>query len=116
MTLLEYLNKQPEGEEVTVCDNVYDMETYFYATHGDNLDEWDSLMNRLANVVEVLDIGPSVVVNFWDVIDRHRYALLHEQAYYADASTEDIMDDLDMVLAGNVSERWFEKFVKILEQ
>lgn len=114
MTLLEYLNKQPEGEEVTVCDDVYDMETYFYANHDSaDLDEWDSLMNRLANVVEVLDIGPSVVVNFWDVIDKHRDALLREGA---EASTEDIMEDLDRILAGNVSERWFEKFVKILEQ
>lgn len=111
MTLLEYIRTCPEGDEITVWDNDWDMETYFYNQADD---DWDRAMMKLAsklNVIEVQDDG--VVVDFYDLIERNQPALEKSDLFY-DTDVDAIMEDMDNILAGYVSEEWLSRFVDCL--
>jgi hypothetical protein len=111
MTLKEYLLECPEGEEITVWDNDWDMEAYFC---NQTDDAWDQAMMDLAsklNVIEVHDDG--VIVDLYDLIGRNQPAL-EESGLFYDADVDAIMEDMENVLAGNVSEAWLVKFVDCL--
>ena len=53
-TLYDYLLLQKDGAEVTVLDNVYDIETYFYNQPND---EWDNIMFDLAKKLQIVKIS-----------------------------------------------------------
>ena len=111
MTLEEYIHTCPEGDEITVWDNDWDMETYFYNQADD---DWDRAMMKLAsklNVIEVQDDG--VVVDLYDLIERNQPALEKSDLFY-DTDVDTIMEDMDNILAGYVSEEWLSKFVDCL--
>lgn len=42
MTLYDYLELMPDGEELTVWDKDYDIETYFYGGQPDKNDKEDT--------------------------------------------------------------------------
>ena len=68
-TLYDYLLLQKDGAEVTVLDNVYDIETYFYNQPND---EWDNIMFDLAKKLQIVKINDGVVtVNLSDLIERN---------------------------------------------
>ena len=111
MTLKEYLLKTPKGEEITVWDNTYDIEVYFY-----NQDEtyWDTLMMELADKLNVVDItNDGVVVDMYDLIERN-IADIEAADLFVSADVDDIMDDIENILAGYVSEAWLERFIDSL--
>lgn len=109
MTLYEILPKN--GDETTVIDNVYDMETYFYYT--ENGDAWDNAMMDLAKLLQVVEPNHNgtVMVDFTSLIEPKLPEL---DDMFIDCDMDAIMEDMDRILAGNVSEKWLIKFVDIL--
>lgn len=113
MTLYEYL-QQTTDWEVTVWDKDYDLETYFYKTDGK--DKWDKAMNNLAKLLTVSRFGKDgLVVNLAEVIESKIPELAKADLFIV-CKIDYIMNDIDKILAGNVSEGWFEKFVKALSR
>lgn len=113
MTLYEYL-QQTTDWEVTVWDKDYDIETYFYKTDGK--DRWDKAMNDLAKLLTISRFSKDgLVVNLAEVIKK-KLPQLSEADLFIICKIEPIMDDIDNILAGYVSENWFEKFVEVLSK
>ena len=113
MTLYEYL-KQTRDWEVTVWDKDYDVETYFYKTDGK--DKWDKAMNDLAKLLTISQFNKDgLVVNLTEVIEK-KIPQLKEADLFIRCNIDAIMNDIDNILAGNVSENWLEKFVNVLSK
>lgn len=112
MKLYEYLDLMPEGEELTVWDKDYDMETYFYG--GEPEDEWDKAMSDLSKLLTVEEIkNNGVTVNLSEIIES-KTDKLDKANLFIECDIDSIMDDIDNILAGNVSEEWMEEFVVAL--
>lgn len=113
MTLYEYL-QQTTDWEVTVWDKDYDIETYFYKTDGK--DKWDKAMNDLAKLLTISRFSKDgLVVNLAEVIEK-KIPQLKEADLFIKCKIEPIMNDIDNILAGCVSEGWLEKFVEALSK
>lgn len=113
MTLYEYLENTNDWE-VTVWDKDYDMETYFYKTEGK--DKWDKAMNDLAKLLTISRFGKDgLVVNLYEVIEK-KIPQLEKADLFNVCKIDWIMNDLDAILAGNVSEDWFAEFVEVLSK
>lgn len=111
MTLKDYLLECPEGEEITVWDRDWDMEVYFY---NQTDDAWDRAMMDLASKLNIVDVrNDGVIVDLYDLVERNNEALEASGLFY-DPDTDAIMEDMDNILAGYVSEEWLEKFVSCL--
>ena len=114
MTLYEYL-EQTTDSEVTVWDKDYDIETYFYKTIGKE-DKWDKAMNDLAKLLTISRFSKDgLEVNLAEVIEK-KIPQLKEADLFIKCTVGAIMDCIDSVLAGNVSESWLEKFVETLSK
>lgn len=112
MTLSEFIKSVPEGTEVTVYDDEYDMETYFYNDRPE--DDWDRAMWKLAKALTVSSHKEySAFVNLSEIVRSH-LAGLDEAGLFIKCDTDAIMDDMMNILAGNVSERWLTKFADVL--
>jgi len=114
MTLFDYLQKMDNDSELTVSDDVYDTETYFY-NDSDTKDIWNLSMVELSKkltVVQITDNG--VTVNLSDVIARNLKALKRAELFIR-CDIDNIMYDIDNILSGLVSEQWLEKFVSTLK-
>ena len=113
MTLYEYL-EQTTDWEVTVWDKDYDLETYFYKTEGK--DKWDKAMNDLAKLLTISRFSrDGLVVNLAEVIEK-KIPQLKEADLFIVCKIDPIMNDIDNILAGCVSEGWLEKFVEVLSR
>ena len=113
MKLYEYIDLMEEGQELTVWDKDYDMETYFYSDK-DEEDGWQNSMLKLSKLLTITEIRTNgVVVNLSDVIDE-KIDKLKETDLFIRCDIDAIMDDIQNILAGYVSEKWMEKFVGIL--
>lgn len=115
MTLYDYLKACKDGEEVTVWDRDYDIESYFYnETNTEDLDLWNESMielSKLLNVEKVQNNG--VIVNLAEVIE-YKLEDLEEANLFVECDIDLIMDDIMAILSGNVSEEWMEDFVEVL--
>ena len=108
MTLYEYV-KQSSDWENTVFDKDYDLEVYFYK---DEKDRWDKAMAELAKLLTVTEVGRNgVTVNLSEIIEKKIDKL---DKLFISTDIDDIMYDMENILAGNVPESWLEKFVKEL--
>lgn len=113
MILYDYLKLMPEGEELTVWDKNYDMETYFYG--GKPKDKWDKAMSNLSKLLTIEEIrNNGVTVNLSKTIEN-RIEELNNANLFIRCDIDSIMDDIDNILAGNVSEDWMDEFVSILK-
>ena len=113
MTLYDYLNLMPEGEELTVWDKDYDMETYFYGGKPD--DAWDKAMSDLSQLLTITEIrSGGVIVNLSEIIEN-KLDSLDKADLFIRCDIDSIMDDIDNILAGYVSENWMERFVAALK-
>ena len=113
MTLYDYLELMPEGEELTVWDKDYAMETYFYGGKPD--DKWDKAMSDLSKLLTIEEIrNNGVTVNLSEIIEN-KLENLNKADLFIKCDIDSIMDDIDNILAGNVSENWMEQFVSVLK-
>jgi len=111
MTLKDYLMQTSEGEEITVWDDTYDIEVYFYNQTGD---AWDDAMMDFASKLDIVDVKNSgVVVDMYGLIERNIDAL-EASDLFIHPDVDSIMDDMENILAGYVSEDWLVKFVSCL--
>ena len=114
MTLYDYLSLMPDLEEVTVWDNDYDVETYFYGGKYSK-EKWDNAMFDLSKLLTIKQIKTDgVMVNLAEVIEKN-IAKLEKADLFIHCDIDSIMDDIDNILAGYVSEEWLEEFVKVLQ-
>lgn len=110
MTLYEYLQSY-QDDELTVWDADYDMETYFYKDTSD--DEWDKAMVELSKLLTVTSTSAGgVSVNLSQLIESKIDKL---GDLFNICEIDEIMDGMDLILAGNVSERWMTNFVEALK-
>ena len=113
MTLYDYLKLMPEGEELTVWDKDYDIETYFYGGKPD--DKWDKAMSDLSKLLTIEEIrNNGVTVNLSEMIEN-KLENLDKADLFIRCDIDSIMDNIDNILAGNVSENWMEQFVAALK-
>ena len=113
MTLAEYIIASNE-DEITVTDEHYDMETYFYPF--DSYDRWNRLMQKFSEMLTVKEINHgTVVVNISEVINNKMESLKQADLFMR-CSLDVVMSSIEEILAGNVSEKWFEKFVNAMEE
>ena len=111
MTLQEYMNNTKDWE-ITVWDKDYDIETYFYV--NENKDNWDKSMDKLAGLLNITEFSKEgVTVNLSEVIEKS-IPRLKNSGLFVVCDIDSIMGDIAAILAGNVSEAWFEEFVAVL--
>lgn len=119
MKLYDYLELMKEYDELTVWDDTYFMETYFYSEHifeeNSELDSWDKSMGELAKLLTIKEIREhGVVVNLTELVEN-KMKELEQAKLFIHCDIDSIMCDMDNILAGYVSESWMEKFVNILK-
>lgn len=114
MKLYDLLEVCEDGCEIVVLDENYDVETYFYSGTGGDL--WDEAMLRLAKLLDIVNIKYTlaVEVNLSEII-VNKIEELKKADLFIECDIDSIMDDIDNILAGNVSEKWLDRFVKVLE-
>lgn len=114
MKLYDYLVTLEEGTELTVWDKEYDIESYFYNDEPDD-DNWQTSMLELAKLLEVTEVKErGVIINLSDVIEK-KLDELKEAELFRRCTTDSIMDNIEGILSGYVSEEWFKKFVDVLK-
>lgn len=110
MKLSQYLSKCPVGEEVTVFDTDIDIEVYFYNCKST---KWDKACFSIASKLEVKEVGCNgVTVNLSELIEHN---LKNLKGLFKIYDVEEIVCDMENILAGYVSERWIEEFANRLE-
>ena len=114
MKLYDYI-KQTEDWENTVFDKDYDIEVYFYKNDDEELDSWDKSMENLSKLLTVDSISKNgVTVNLSELIES-KLENLKKANLFIRTDIDSIMDCIESVISGNVSEEWMEEFVKTLE-
>lgn len=112
MKLIDVINKHEDGDEVTVWDNTYDLELYFYK--NDDQDEWNKAMNKIASVLEVVEErDDGVVVDLYSLINKHLLEFKKLDLFFH-YDVDFIMDSIEFIFSGNVSETWINKFADVL--
>ena len=103
-----------KGTEITVVDKDYYMECYFYS--GEATDSWDKSLQELAKMLDIIEIKNNFVVetNMSELIEKNINAL-EKADLFKECDVDSIMEDMDNILAGYVSERWMQNFVKVLK-
>ena len=113
MKLYEYLELMPEGEELTVWDKDYDMETYFYG--GEPCNKWDKAISNFSKLLTIEEInGNGVTVNLSEIIEN-KLENLSKANLFVECDIDSIMGDIENILAGSVNENWMEQFVAALK-
>ena len=113
MKLCEYLDLMPDNGELSVCDKDYFVEAYFYG--GKPSDKWGALMGELAKQLTILRIHRTgVTVNLSEIIEKHMDKL-EEMDLFTNYDIDSIMENIESILAGNVSEDWMEQFIAALK-
>lgn len=114
MTLYEYI-RQTEDWETTVFDKDYDTESYFYKNnHNEKLDNWDKSMEKLSKLLTVENISEhGVTVNLSELIES-KMENLKEAKLFRRTNIDAIMNDIEAIISGYVSEEWMEEFVNAL--
>ena len=112
MKLYDYLTTLEEGTELTVWDKEYDIESYFYNDEAD--DDWQTSMLELAKLLDVIEVKKyGIVVNLSEVIEK-KLNELKEADLFIKCNIDSIMNDMQNILSGYVSEEWFKEFVDVL--
>lgn len=114
MKLYDYLKTLEEGTELTIWDEEYDIESYFYNDEAD--DEWQDSMLELAKVLEIREIKErGVVVNLSELIEK-KIDLLKETDLFHKCTVDSVMSSIEGIISGYVSEEWFKRFVDVLKR
>ena len=118
MTLYDYISLMPDGEELTVWDKDYDIEVYFYGGKPDKNDKWEMAIDELSHLLTIERINSrGVTINLSEVIEKHINKIKEMELFYYDEwGINEIMEEIESILAGNTSEEWLEIFVDILSE
>lgn len=115
MKLYDYIQQAKDWEN-TVFDEDYDIEVYFYKNDdNEEMDSWDKSMEKLSKLLTVNSISKNgVIVNLSELIES-KLENLGKANLFIETDIDLIMDSIESIISGNVSEKWMEKFVKALE-
>lgn len=118
ITLYDYMTEHPEIEEFTVYDKDYDIEIYFYSDILNEDNSWDDNMVMISDCLIVTDSkGDKVWVDLADTIERSIKAEKRKfSKLFCSLDIDDIMDDIESIFAGNVSEEWLTQFAMYLRR
>lgn len=115
MRLYDYI-KQSEDWENTVFDEDYDIEVYFYKNDDEELDSWDKSMEKLSKLLTVSNVSKhGVTVNLSKVIES-KMENIGKVGLFRVVDIDLIMDNIEAIISGNVSEDWMEDFVRALSE
>lgn len=113
MTLCSYMSLVKDEEEIAVRDSEYDMEAYFYGGKPD--DKWSEEMKNFSKKLSIKEIKKNgIVVNLSKVIERSLNEIQKTDLFNQN-DLDSIMDSMEFVLSGGVSEYWLGEFVKCLK-
>ena len=115
MTLYDYI-KESKSWEITVWDDDYDVEVYFYKPDDyDNLKIWDKSMMELSKLLTVSTFNTNgVSVNLSSLIEKHLSTLKEKEIFGFIYDIDDIMDEMNSIISGNVPDKWMWDFVSVL--
>lgn len=115
MTLHDYIKKSTDWE-ITVWDDDYDVEVYFYKPDDyDNLDLWDKSMVELSELLTISTFNNhGVSVNLSSLIARHLPTLKEKEIFTPISDIDEIMFEINSIISGNVSDKWMWDFVNVL--
>ena len=118
MKLYDVLKTLDMYTELTVFDEDYDIEIYFYS---DILEEeedcWDTYMKELSKKLEVSSLskdGETATVNLSKVIEMNLKSIGESELFRVN-SLDDIMADIPNIFAGFVNDSWMKKFVDCIK-
>lgn len=116
MTLYDYIKKYTDYE-ITVWDDDYDIEVYFYKPDDyDNLDLWDKSMVELSKFLEISSFSnDGVTVNLSKLIEN-KIPQLSKTDLFINCDINSIMYGIEAIISGNVSEEWMNEFVNVLKE
>lgn len=120
MNLLEFIKQCEEGEEIIVFDKDYDIEIYFYGgKYTDKVDNWEKSMNKIAECLTVIEELTdrdhlTVVVNLSEILEKSLESGKMYELFYS-KNIDVVMSEMDIILAGNVSEKWLADFAESLQ-
>ena len=123
MKLYDLLKENPD-EEITVWDENYDLETYFYGgfieLDDKENDEWNTAMYKLAKKLELIRAEIKygricATVNLSQII-KNNLDKLKEANLFVYCDVDIIMHKMPNILAGSVSAKWLENFVNALSR
>lgn len=113
MTLYEYITLNPEGAEITIFDDTYDIETYFYNDINDDF-EWQLAMMKIAGKLTVIGFRDNgVIVDLTEVIKRNINNGKFKDLFIRN-NVDAIMYDIENIFAGCVSDNWLSEFADSL--
>ena len=116
MTLYDYIKKSTDWE-ITVWDNDYDIEVYFYKPDDyDNLDLWDKSMVELSKLLTITSFcNKAVMVNLSNIICK-KIPQLSKTDLFNICEIDEIIDKIHLILSGSVSDKWLSEFVDVLKE
>lgn len=116
MTLYDCIKKSTDWE-ITVWDDDYDVEVYFYKPDDyDNLDLWDESMMELSKLLTISSFGNGgVTVNLSKLIEN-KIPQLSKTDLFVNCDIDAIMNGVEAIISGNVSEEWMNEFVNVLKE
>lgn len=120
MNLLEFMKQCEEGEEIIVFDKDYDIEIYFYGEkYTDKVANWEKSMNKIAECLTVIEeltdrYRLTVVVNLSEILEKSLESGTMDELFYS-KNIDVVMSEMDIILAGNVSEKWLADFAESLQ-
>ena len=115
MTLYEYIKKS-NSWEITVWDDDYDVEVYFYKPDDyDNLKLWDKSMVELSRLLTISTFNENgVSVNLSSLIEKHLIILKEKEIFTPISDIDEIMFEINSIISGNVPDKWMWDFVSVL--
>lgn len=115
MTLYDYIKKSTDWE-ITVWDDVYDVEVYFYKPDDyNNLDLWDKSMIELSKLLTISTFNENgVSVNLSSLIEKHLTILKEKEIFTLISDIDEIMFEINSIISGNVPDKWMWDFVSVL--
>lgn len=118
MKLVDIIKKTREGVEIVVVDNTYDGEYYFFGSGKvSEMDDWEKTLYDLSKILDVVEIlgCNKIAVNLTELVESHLKEL-DAADLFIHCNIDDIMFDMDAILAGYVSESWLKQFVSVLSK
>lgn len=112
MKLIDIINKMEDGDELAVFDVDYDIEVYFY--NDDSPNEFGKAMNKISSILNVSKIIKRGVITDLSLLIRKHLSELSKAELFKRNDIDSIMDCIESVFSGNVSEEWMNEFVDIL--